>query len=280
MKEVLQLPPEVAGRVWLYSARKHDLRSHHHDELELNLIVRGSGRYLIRDRRVDLRVGTLIWLFPEQEHLLIHQSRDLKMWIVVFKKELVDRVIQGANGVHADNWATLGEGAPIGSFSRDLLRPTWQRLTALYEEIQAQHSELAAHNAGLAYLLAASWSAHLRAAPITQGADVHPAVEKIAHAIHHHPGTENLEDLARGCGLSYSRLSRLFKAQTGVSLVQYRRSQRIENFLTIFGKGNRRTVTQAAFESGYGSYPQFHRDFTRIVGVNPASFRKSLHSES
>ena len=277
MKETLQLPSGLDGRVWLHAAHTHLLRMHHHDELELNLVTRGSGRYLIGDRRVDLRVGTLIWLFPEQEHLLIDQSRDMKMWIVVFKKPLVESVIRGAGeSARADAWATLAEGAPDGSFWRELLRPAASRLATLYDEVCANEAEPALYNAGLSYILAASWDAHLRAQPMARGADIHPAVERIAHAIHNHPGATNLEDLASDCGLSYSRLSRLFKAQTGISLVHYRRRQRIENFLTLFGKGQRRTVTQAALESGYGSYPQFHRDFTRVVGVSPAEYRRGV----
>jgi AraC-like DNA-binding protein len=84
----------------------------------------------------------------------------------------------------------------------------------------------------------------------------------------------SVDELARRSGLSSTRLSRLFKQQTGVALVDFRNRQRIERYLQLYGTGQRMTMLDAALEAGFGSYPQFHRVFKRVTGRSPGSHRK------
>src|ERR1700691_5427784 len=85
MKELLKLTPGHDGAVWSYTssglARR---RSHCHDELELNLVTAGTGRY-------DLTRGTLICLSPKQDHVLLDESRDYSMWIAVISPQLLSQ---------------------------------------------------------------------------------------------------------------------------------------------------------------------------------------------
>jgi AraC-like DNA-binding protein len=99
-------------------------------------------------------------------------------------------------------------------------------------------------------------------------------VEKAARLIHDETTTLGLDELARRSGLSPTRLSRLFKQQTGVALVDFRNRQRIERFLELYGTGQRRTMLDAALEAGFGSYPQFHRIFKRVMGRSPGKYRR------
>jgi AraC-like DNA-binding protein len=104
--------------------------------------------------------------------------------------------------------------------------------------------------------------------------DVHPAVERAARLIRNEDTTLNLDELARRSGLSAPRLSRLFKQQTGVALVDFRNRQRVERFLQLYGTGQRLTMLDAALDAGFGSYPQFHRVFKRVIGCSPGRYRR------
>ena len=57
--------------------------------MEINLVTQGTAAYLLGDRRYELRRHTLVWLFPDQEHVLLDQSPDHAMWIGVFKPGLL-----------------------------------------------------------------------------------------------------------------------------------------------------------------------------------------------
>ncbi|MGH7992300.1 MAG: helix-turn-helix domain-containing protein, partial [Limisphaerales bacterium] len=62
--------------------------------------------------------------------------------------------------------------------------------------------------------------------------------------------------------------------QTGVALADFRNRQRIERFLQLYGTGQRLTMLNAALAAGFGSYPQFHRVFKRVLGCSPGHYRK------
>ena len=87
------------------------------------------------------------------------------------------------------------------------------------------------------------------------------------------PDGGDLTALARGAGFSPSHLSRLFKAQMGVSISRFRNQQRLERFLAIYGDGRRTTALAAAHEAGFGSYAQFHRVFRELTGRSPSDLR-------
>ena len=76
MSEDLGLPNDVDGRLVRHVAGDHRPRPHRHAELEVNLVVRGTATYLLGERRYELTPGTLTWLFPGQDHVLVDDCRD------------------------------------------------------------------------------------------------------------------------------------------------------------------------------------------------------------
>src|SRR5882757_6363442 len=89
MKEKLRFAPGALGFVNHVTAPLGQLASHRHEELEVNLVVSGKAAYLFGQERAPLVPGSMIWLFPGQEHVLIDSSHDLSLWVLVFKPELV-----------------------------------------------------------------------------------------------------------------------------------------------------------------------------------------------
>jgi hypothetical protein len=74
----LSIPEGLEGRLWRYAFDGLERRGHRHDELEFNLVTQGTGELILRDRRHPLRRGALVWLFPEQDHILM-QAPDFRM---------------------------------------------------------------------------------------------------------------------------------------------------------------------------------------------------------
>ena len=108
---------------------------------------------------------------------------------------------------------------------------------------------------------------------VVAGVDLHPAVETVARLLRADPDAGDLAALARVAGLSDSHLSRIFKAQTGVSISRFRNQQRLQRFLLLYGRGRRTTALAAALEAGFGSYAQFHRVFREQTGRSPSALR-------
>ncbi|HOP98174.1 MAG TPA: AraC family transcriptional regulator [Verrucomicrobiota bacterium] len=267
MRQKLDLPSALDGQLWYYRNQGRTHARHHHSELELNLIARGTGVYLLGKRKFEIRRGDLLWLFPAQEHVLIEESPDFEMWIAVFKPRAVRRVAVDADA------RVLRRANPPGEYCRRLPRQSHARLESLFAEIVGAQDRPGFFNAGLAYALLCSWHNFQQSHDVPVH-DVHPAVEKAARLIRDNTNRLTLSELARQAGLSPSRLSRLFKQQTGVALVDFRNRQRIETFLELYGAGQRMKLMDAALEAGFGSYPQFHRVFKRVMGCSPGQYRR------
>jgi AraC-like DNA-binding protein len=79
------------------------------------------------------------------------------------------------------------------------------------------------------------------------------------------------KEIAARLDISLSRLVRVFKAQMGMSLVEYRNRLRLERFSTLLDRG-RTNLLGAALDAGFGSYAQFHRVFRALRHATPREY--------
>lgn len=263
----LHIPEHLDGSLWRYANAATANQRHRHIELELNVVTQGRGTYLLGNRRYEIRRGDLLWLFPAQEHVLFEQTPDFAMWIAVFRRRAIKRV------------ATDAAARPLllrsltGDTCRRLDRQQLGRMEELFAGLSAA-TGAGLLNAGLHYALLHAWNCFQHAAEVPVR-ELHPAVDRAARLISSGASQSSLDELSRRAGLSPSRLSRLFKQQTGTSFVEFRNRQRIERFQAIYDDGTRHTLLEAALEAGFGSYPQFHRVFRALMGCSPAAYSRS-----
>jgi transcriptional regulator GlxA family with amidase domain len=125
-------------------------------------------------------------------------------------------------------------------------------------------------NAGLSWLYHESRRCYDSAKEGALPDVLHPAVERAAVWLRHHPETSNLADLARRVGVSSPWLSRLFKEQMGISLTRFRNEHRLQQFRSQYRDGARRTLAEAAYASGFNTYTQFFRNYRRAFGNKPS----------
>jgi AraC-like DNA-binding protein len=268
MIDDLRIRAGLDGRVVRHRVSEVRPRAHRHAELEVNLVVRGTASYLLGDRRYQLTPGTLTWLFPGQDHVLVDESSDHELWWAVFRPALVAQIAT------TRQTRPLLEEDPVGQFSRRVDSGRVRRLGGLFHEVQdAETADDVLVNTGLAYLLSFAWRAFLDTDDIVEGVDLHPAVETVARLLQADPDPGDLATLARAARLSSSHLSRTFKEQTGVSISRFRNQQRLQRFLLLYGKGRRTTALAAALEAGFGSYAQFYRVFREQTGRSPSALR-------
>lgn len=102
---------------------------------------------------------------------------------------------------------------------------------------------------------------------------------KIKHYIEEYAPTPfSLDDVAKHAGLSVSRSVQLFKAEFGMSIMQYAQKVRLAMALELMGKSPL-TLERIAEETGFGSYTYFHRVFQRYYGIAPGAYRKQRAEE-
>ncbi len=84
-----------------------------------------------------------------------------------------------------------------------------------------------------------------------------------------------LEELAEAAGMSAGSLSRQFKLVTGLSPMEYVRSQRMAKAAELL-KNPELSVSGVAKTMGFSDISVFSRQFRQITGMSPSEFRRNL----
>ena len=82
----------------------------------------------------------------------------------------------------------------------------------------------------------------------------------------------SLKEYARSVGLSERSLSRLFRSETNMSLIEWRTMARMKSAIEQIGRGQ--SVTETAIAQGYDSISTFTAQFRKTFGVNPSQYRR------
>jgi AraC-like DNA-binding protein len=107
------------------------------------------------------------------------------------------------------------------------------------------------------------------------GAIRDPKIGRALAAIHRAPGERwSVESLADVAGVSRSMFSERFADAVGLPPAQYLARWRMR-LASIWLRGDRLTVAEAARRLGYESEASFSRAFKRLVGVPPSAVRRS-----
>lgn len=260
--DTLSLPPGSTGMVWLPDPDRPPSRiiyHHRHAELEANLVTAGSGTYLIGDATCHLEPGSLVWLFPAQNHCLVQRSADFSFIIAVWRPAAV----AAAAGDLGDAMLAADDPGPL--CRRLGLRRLREDAELLGELGRAPPAE---REAGLGYALRRLWR-HGREAPATTAAGMPPAVARAARLLADaEAGREvTLASLARGAGLSPDHLARLFRRHIGEAPLAYRNRSCLDRFLDRWRPGVE--AMPLALACGFGSYSAFNRAFRAQLGTSP-----------
>jgi methylphosphotriester-DNA--protein-cysteine methyltransferase len=287
----LKLDASHDGLIYLADATRGlpYLRSHHHSELEVNFVCRGSITYLVDGHRYSFGVGALIWIPSRQEHQLIARSADAQFYVAAFKPSMVNSACRSSEysdlrNLRGDHCGLLHSKVAFetGRSMRDLMKtliadaPDEAVLNreagfGFDSEFQYRHRDCDALNAGLRYLLVHGWRAHKTRSDRSRKIELHPAVTLAVELLSKREASAtSLPQIASRCGLSPTYLSRLFHQQLGISLSQYRNSNRLSAFIEHYADGGRRTILDCALAAGFGSYAQFYKVFLSAYGEGPA----------
>ena len=289
MLEKLKLSSRYDGFVYLAEAKRHPpfLRSHHHVELEVNLVVQGEITYVVGERRFRFGRRTLLWLFPGQEHQLVDRTTDSQYYVVVFKPALVSRVCRSALYVGLKRTTFAGGGVLhtlLEPQTLDLVHRTMDSLMVgapnadtLNREVgfgpgssfHYKHDDPDGLNAGLRHLMLLCWRCQRSGRALGSDVSLHSSVVKALDLLSTNEGDEDLTQLGKRCGASGPYLSRMFRKQIGIPLSRYRNSVRLAQFWEHYKGPVQLTISEAIYAAGFGSYAQFYKVFKEAYGSGP-----------
>ncbi|MFC6331807.1 helix-turn-helix domain-containing protein [Paenibacillus septentrionalis] len=103
-----------------------------------------------------------------------------------------------------------------------------------------------------------------------------PRVEEALHYLSLHMRSNiKIDTLAKAIGLSSSRLSHLFREQTGHSIIDTLNQMRIHQAALLLEHTNR-SASEVAYDVGFHNYNHFINQFRTWMGTTPSDYKKTL----
>jgi AraC-like DNA-binding protein len=285
----LKLDPVYDGFLFLAESARNppSLRSHHHAEIELNIVARGTVTYVAAGQRLTFGPRSLLWMFPAQEHQLVDRTNDAQYYVAVFKPDLIARSCHGE--VYKALKRKKSEGGRVlhtvldpetfgflrrmladimdGSIDPDILNR--EAGFGVGSDFRYRHDDPDGLNAGLHHLLLLCWRIQQACTTRQSSVSLHPSISKAITLLGNDSWSGSLGHLAKECGLSEAHFSRMFARQVGVPLSRYRNSLRLARFWEYFRRPAKPTILEAVYAAGFGSYAQFYKVFADAYGEGP-----------
>lgn len=237
---------------------------HWHEELEFNLIVSGSAYYVIGSKHHLLTAGTLIWLFPRQEHLLVEHDETFCMWVVVFTQPVRDLL-----AAHPERTAMLAAD-PGRVLMRILAHEDFDRLDELARVVHNTTGDADRFNLGISFLAAQGWHAFHYGKALEAGTDLSPLIVGALRTITRAGGCITLPELAAQLNATPGWLSRSFHRELGTTFTAYCQRTKLSRFCRLRRAHPGLSLTELAYRAGFGSYAQFHRVYREAYGAPPS----------
>lgn len=259
----LQIPGNEGIVLRFSDCRWQMPQGHLHTRWEMNLVLKGRGEILLRDRVYPLLPGHMLWLVPGQWHSPLNWSDDLEMWIAEFDPSLVARARRdGPSGLLPED--------PAAHHCRRVSSERLRELDHLLGSVENSILDYRVFNPGLLFALYALWNAFSEGAEAGKERRLQPAIHR-AIDLFNHPETGKLavEELARRIGMPSRQLSACFHREVGQTIPDYRNRVRLQKFFEQYEKEPHANLLYLALEAGFGSYVQFHRVFKRLMHKSP-----------
>lgn len=152
-----------------------------------------------------------------------------------------------------------------------------QRLIQLFSEQDENRSALI--ELGISELIIRMLSQQSRNFLLSQLTDdpEKTGIHKALHYIHQNfHNTIEIDELTKLAYMSRSKFFEAFKRNLGCTPSEYIIQQRVEHAAKVLRKG--KSVTQAAFDSGFSNMSHFSRRFFQRYGVTPKQFKEQSSS--
>ena len=249
---------------------------HYHPACEIVFISNGTGRQYVGQHRSFYDDGTLVLVGSSLPHLNFTYGRkdDFDEWVVqipeLFVRQVLDTLPEASNIKELLEKSNRGLvfaktiQRSIGTLMKDLgQKKGISRISALLEilDIMASTDKYQFLNTGKHSILLQSQE-HLR---------LNKVFEYVENNFTLQP---KLDEVAQLSNMTTPAFCRFFKKQVGMTFSDFVNETRINQARILLTEG--KTVSEAAFESGFNHLGHFTEVFKKYESINPKDFRKKM----
>lgn len=261
--------------------------SHCHSEVELNMVERGSLRYLSGGTQAPVEQGQLAVFWASVPHQIVNAEPNTFMhWLTLplatflqwqLPPSLAQPVLQGRVVIGHDEARFASDLSLFNLWREDLEPAQPERRKIALLEIEARLRRLAYSVPSTNASEVAAVSPSRRALVLPGEAELSKVEQMTRFIARRYQEPLQVADIAAAVGLNPNYAMQLFRKEFGMSLGRYLTQFRIshaQRLLAMTDMG----VLQVALDSGFASPSRFYAAFRQSCGFSPREYRASLHS--
>lgn len=250
---------------------------HYHDCLELNLVKRGRGHYVINGKRYDVEPGDVFVINNREPHMAIH-GEDFELGVVVFDMKLLWRNKEISSFLSP--FFARKEG-----FSHRITRQNAEHgeMERVFAKISQEYETAAvgwqmAVESLLLYLLTLIYRCYdemeeLSAVNESFQRTYDRIMVVLDYLADNFREEIRLDDLAELVSVSRHYLCKCFKNVTGKTIFAYVEQMRVQYGCYVLRTSDE-SITDVALSCGFNSVNYFNRIFKKTMGVTPTAYRR------
>lgn len=241
---------------------------HWHEKYELCQLINKPCRFLINGTLIEALPGDIITFEERCVHCYLVNEAETNIRILQFPIKIL-----------------LTAGIPITPLKRHIPLSAMKNIPGLAHKVNTlmELLELECHqteNRESPFLFSLSSSLYfllMQHFPEENGKSTttkeHQEFLRIVEYINEHFLEDiNINSLSEKLLLPRGRLSAIFTKYSGINLNEYMNSLRIQNANMLLKQG--RTITEAAFESGFQNIRTFNHVYKKITGITPSDYKE------
>ena len=245
-------------------------KSHYHPEMELSLVLRGHGRYFVRDTAFDLRQGMGVIVHRDDVHYGIPDTdSSMLRAVAIFDLRLLSNcpaAEEALSVLSVRSHFTLmpSETTEVELLLREIDDELTTRRSAWQEVVRCDLERL------LIFISRAN-SSELPARVSGEESDLVTRV--VRHLEAAFAQRQSVEEIARAFGVSPQTLRRAFRKCAGIGVKEFVVRLRIIEAKRLLEHTDDKVAT-VAYEVGFDNLSAFNRDFRIVCGVSPSEYRR------
>lgn len=251
-----------------YTYTDFQIPSHFHKNLELILPLNGSAAVCVNQQEYTVTSDACLLILSYQLHSIQIPS-DAKVWVATFSPHYV-KAFLSALGNQKPNTPFFFLSPEVRSLLfRQLVEPYPKNLLINRQTELPKALEFKLKSC--LYAVCGDYWEQVTFTPGNKDAET-ISIDILRYIATHFQDDISLQSAAAALGYNYQYLSRIFHQTIGLNFKSVLNQYRLEYAIQLL-RENKKSVSEAAFESGFQSLRTFHRVCFEIYNIPPTKLR-------
>lgn len=255
---------------------------HYHNHYEISFITEGTGKRIVADSMESFHPGDLVFIGQNLPHVWIADkarfalsNRNLEMVYLQFST-----VILFPELLSMPEFANVRKALEMSERGIQIVGDTLNKVSEIMLQLPYLNGIEQLLNFYRLMDIIGKSTSNIGLASEEYLRKKFNTSNKRIEAIHdyfmnNYRNEVNLEELSQLVNMAKGSLCRFFKENSGITLWEYLNHIKIE-FSCKMLMNNELSIAQVCFDSGFNNLNHFNKQFRKITGITPSSYRKKF----